>query len=234
MVTACHRCFFCASGFALSQRRFACGLLGKCIGCGGDVCAVTHGATVNFGIQSLGFANIWLGIFQHFWVAVLFQQANANEPMRVAMSDSTDSLWSASQIDPPIRVLTRDEAQALLARHPPFSLWQMLQLQSVMGLVVSGLWWIFSGQAAGLSSLYGVAVVLVPNALMVRALSGALRGSVAGLVVWEFVKVVVAGCMLVLAPFVFPAVVWPALLVAAVLCMKVLMVASLWRGRGTK
>jgi len=143
-----------------------------------------------------------------------------------------DSSWPASQIDSPVRPLTRDEAQSLLARHPPSSLWQMLLLQGLVGLVGAGVSWIFFGQAACLSSLYGLMVVLVPNALMVRALSGRLGKSVGGLVLWEFVKVVAAGCLLALAPFVVPALVWPALLVTMVLCMKVMIVVPLWWGRG--
>ena len=48
---------------------------------------------------------------------------------------------------------------------------------------------------------------------------------------WEMVKIGVSVAMLVLAPRIVPALSWPALLVAMVVCMKVYWFALLWRGR---
>lgn len=148
----------------------------------------------------------------------------------MAMNDM-DSSWPDSQIDPPIKPLTRDEAKALLDRHPKVSLWSLLMAQALLGLVVAGVWWLLSGnQMHAVSAAYGALVVLVPNVIMVRAVFGGRSGrSVGGLVAWEFVKVVVAGLMLAAAPLLIVPLHWVAMLVTMVLCMKVMVVMLLLR-----
>lgn len=222
-------CLFCASGFALSWR-----------------CLLRNGSRPESAIPSASFIGVWACISTaglacsvlaclvlcEFWYTILgFCRHLVGDFLGDKVMDSS---WPASQIDPPIQPLTRNEAQALLARYPPPSLRQILLLQGLTGLVLSGLWWVFLGPAAFLSSLYGLMVVLVPNALMVRALTGSLGKSVGGLVLWELVKVVAAGCLLAVAPFVLPSLVWLALLATVVLCMKVMIAVSLWRDRGKK
>jgi len=48
---------------------------------------------------------------------------------------------------------------------------------------------------------------------------------------WEMVKIAVSIAMLALAPKLVQPLVWPALLVGLVLCMKVYWLALLWRPR---
>jgi len=147
-----------------------------------------------------------------------------------------DSTWPASQIDPPIRPLTRDEAQALLERHPVFSLTTLFAVQVGVGVLVALVWWGSTGsQSAGLSALYGAAAALVPNALMARGVFGSKLGStVAGLVFWELVKLVAAGAMMAFAPFLIKPLSWPAMLIAMLLCMKVVGVVMLLQSRPRK
>jgi ATP synthase protein I len=115
-----------------------------------------------------------------------------------------DSSWPASQIDPPVRPLTRDEAKALLAQQPKFSLSLLLAAQ----------------------------LAVVPNVLMARGVFGSQAGAtVGGLVLWELVKMVVVGVMLAFAPVLIRALSWPAMLVSMLLCMKVMGAALLWLGR---
>lgn len=150
--------------------------------------------------------------------------------------NSMDSSWPDSQIDPPIQPLTRDEAQALLARHPVVRVRSLLVAQCLLGVCVAALWWVLSGsQTSGLSSLYGAAVAIVPSLLMARAVFGSRLGrTVAGLVLWELIKIVVVVAMLVAAPMLIKPLSWPALLVTLLLGMKVMGVALLWQGRRKK
>jgi ATP synthase protein I len=144
-----------------------------------------------------------------------------------------DSSWPASQIDPPVRPLTRDEAKALLAQQPKFSLSLLLAAQLSVGVLVALVWWGLSGRPdSALSALYGAAVAVVPNVLMARGVFGSQAGAtVGGLVLWELVKMVVVGVMLAFAPVLIRALSWPAMLVSMLLCMKVMGAALLWLGR---
>ncbi len=137
---------------------------------------------------------------------------------------------------PPVSPLTREEAQALLARQPSFSVWQALASQAVVGLLVALTWGaLAASQAALLSALYGAVVVVVPNALMARGVFGRRAGrSVGGLLVWEILKLCLSGALLVLAPVVLSPIDWAALLVTMVLCLKSIAVALFIQQRRTK
>jgi len=137
---------------------------------------------------------------------------------------------------PPISPLTREEAQALLARQPSFTVWQALAWQSVFGLSVALIWGLVTwSQGAFLSALYGAVVVVVPNAMMARGVFGRNAGrSVGGLVLWEILKLCLSGALLVLAPAVLNPVHWAALLVTLVVCLKSIGVALLLQQRRTK
>ena len=47
-------------------------------------------------------------------------------------SDFELSDWS-KDIDPPVEALTREEAQALIARNPSMSVWQVVAAQALFG-----------------------------------------------------------------------------------------------------
>ena len=138
---------------------------------------------------------------------------------------------------PPFKVLTREEAQALRARHPPLSPWRVVGVQMAVGPVVALLAALITGrQEVGWSLLYGAAAVVVPGALMARGMSSrlssvSLGASAVSFMLWEAVKIGVSVAMLMLAPKLVQPLSWPALLVGLVLCMKVYWVALLWRGR---
>lgn len=158
-----------------------------------------------------------------------------------------DSFWG-EDVDPPISPLTRTEAQALAARHPSMTVWQALASQALFGVLVALIWGALSRSPASLvSALYGVAVAVVPSALMAygvfgrRALRGAARGagqvaggvgSVGGLLVWEILKLLMVGAMLAMAPVWIVPLDWVALLVTLVLSLKMVGVALLvWQRR---
>jgi ATP synthase protein I len=97
--------------------------------------------------------------------------------------------------------------------------------------------WLVTGErAAGLSALYGAAVVVVPAVLMARGMTSRFSSvspgaSAVSFMLWELVKISVSVAMLMLAPRLVQPLSWPALLVALVLCMKVYWLALVWRGR---
>lgn len=139
--------------------------------------------------------------------------------------------------DPDFKTLSREEAQVLMAKHPPLSPWRVVAVQAVAGAVVAGLWFAISGAGgAAWSALYGAAAVVLPGALMARGITKRFPratpgATVLGFLFWEAMKIALAVAMLVAAVKIVPDLSWPALLVTMVVCMKVSWLALLWRGR---
>jgi len=76
----------------------------------------------------------------------------------------------------------------------------------------------------------------VPGALMARGMTSRLSSvspgaSAVSVLLWSSVKILVSVAMLVVANRVVQPLVWPALLIGLVLCMKIYVVALLWRQR---
>ena len=132
--------------------------------------------------------------------------------------------------------LTAEEASLLRLKQPPLSPWRVVVVQLVVGVVaalLAALWTQREGVAW--SVLYGAAAVVVPGALMARGMTSKLSSmspgsSAVSVLLWTMVKMVVSVAMLMLAPKIVQTLSWPALLVGLVLCMKVYVVALLWRG----
>lgn len=137
----------------------------------------------------------------------------------------------------PWRRLSREEAQALLAKNPPVSPWRVVAVQSAAGVVVALVAALVAGnEGVGTSALYGAATVVLPGALMARGMTSRLTSrspgaSAFGFMFWELVKIVVSVAMLAVAPKLMQPLSWPALLAGLVVCMKVYWFALLWRGR---
>ncbi len=140
----------------------------------------------------------------------------------------------------PFKALTRQEAQALRTKEPPVSPWRVVLVQSVVGVSVAALVWLFWGEfSVGLSALYGAAVAVVPGALMARGMTSRASSlspgtSAVSFMLWEMMKIGVSVAMLMLAPRLVQPLSWPALLAALVLCIKVYWIALLWRGRSKR
>ncbi|NBD19378.1 ATP synthase subunit I [Aquabacterium fontiphilum] len=146
-----------------------------------------------------------------------------------------ESDWQ-EDVEPPIRPLTRSEAQALIAKYPKLSVWRVIAMQAAFGVLVALVWGVFTNRAeAVLSALYAVGVVVIPSLLMARGVFGPNAGrSVGGLLFWEIAKLGLSGALLALAPVVLRPVDWAALLVTLVLCLKVVGVALFLSLRRTK
>jgi ATP synthase protein I len=152
--------------------------------------------------------------------------------MSNAMSFEDSDL--SEDADAPIRPLTREEAQALIARNPTLSVWQVIAIQAVVGVGVALVWGGLSRDLSSLlSSLYAVVVVVLPALMMARGVFGRNAGrSVGGLLMWELLKMGLSAAMLMMAPRLLDRVDWVALIVTLLLCLKVVGVALLmWQGR---
>jgi ATP synthase protein I len=106
-----------------------------------------------------------------------------------------------------------------------------------VGVVAAGIGGLITDRAeVAWSVLYGAATVVVPGALMARGMTSRLSSmspgtSAVSFMSWEFVKIGASLAMLVVADKIVQPLVWPALLVGLVVCIKVYWVALLWRGR---
>jgi ATP synthase protein I len=96
--------------------------------------------------------------------------------------------------------------------------------------------WATGRQEVAWSVLYGAATVVVPGALMARGMTSPISSTSPGasavsVLLWAMVKILVSVVMLVIANRVVQPLVWPALLLGLVLCMKVYLVVLIWRRR---
>lgn len=143
--------------------------------------------------------------------------------------------------EPSVRQWTRDEIAALKAGSPLVSLWRVLAIQALAGMLLAWLSWMIGGHRSNVvwSALYGAACVVVPGALfaygMSRQASAFNAGAaVFGFMLWEFVKIGVAVIMLVAAIKVVPNLSWLAFLASVVVCIKLNWLALLMQGRVKK
>ncbi len=140
-------------------------------------------------------------------------------------------------VDKSFKGLSREEAAVLRSKEPPVSPWRVIAVQAAVGVVVALLGGLIAGRGEVMwSLLYGAATVVVPGALMARGMTSRLSSmspgaSAVSFMSWEFVKIGVSLAMLVVAGKIVQPLVWPALLVGLVVCIKVYWVALLWRGR---
>lgn len=142
--------------------------------------------------------------------------------------------WDDEDEEPPVP-LTAAQAQVLREKHPQVSAWRVVAAQAVVGVAVFALAWGLFGRDAGLSALYGAAVIVLPSALLARGVgrmagTGLVAGAM-GFLAWTGVKLVLSLVLLVAAARVAPGLNWPALLVAMAVCLQVNWLALLWRRR---
>ncbi|UXH78810.1 ATP synthase subunit I [Roseateles amylovorans] len=132
--------------------------------------------------------------------------------------------------------LTREQAQDLRARQPALSPWSLVGWQAMAGVVMVAGWglWTLQGDKTW-SALFGAVSVVVPNALMAWGMTrrSAMAGSASMLsfMVWELIKIILAVAILVAVVLRYPALSWPALLSALVVCLKANWLVLLRQGR---
>lgn len=146
-------------------------------------------------------------------------------------ADLQQSDWQDPSPASDFSPLTREEAQEWRARQPALSIWRLVMVQCLVGLLLSGLSWLLTQrtQFAG-SVLYGSAAVMVPSALMAygltssalaRWMAGFSQVAFVGFLFWEGVKILLSVAMLWSAPKVVPELSWLGLLLGLVVTLKV-------------
>ena len=126
--------------------------------------------------------------------------------------------------------LTAQEAADWRRRYPQVTVWRIVLVQAVVGILVSLLAWLISGRAAvGWSAAYGAVAVVVPAALFARGVArqrpGGAGAALVGIFGWEMVKLVLCIAMLAAAPRLIPGLSWLALLAGLVVVMKTYWIA---------
>jgi ATP synthase protein I len=134
------------------------------------------------------------------------------------------------------KTLTREQAQALSAKHPPISVWRVVGIQAMVGVAVAMLAYLVTGESkTAWSALWGAAAVVLPNALMAWGMTRLFRGmpaaAVLGFMFWELIKIMTAVAILAVAAVWVSDLSWLALLAGLVACLKVNWLALLWQGR---
>lgn len=134
------------------------------------------------------------------------------------------------------KTLTREQAQALAAKHPPISVWRVVGIQAAVGLAIALFAYLVTGEGkTAWSALWGAAAVVFPNALMAWGMTALFRGmpaaAVLGFMFWELIKIMTAVAILAVAAVWVSDLNWLALLAGLVGCLKVNWLALLWQGR---
>lgn len=134
-------------------------------------------------------------------------------------------------VEDTFKPLSAEQVAELRKRLPLLSIWRVLGVQALLGLLVAGLVWMISGRVAAVySSLYGALTVIIPAALFARGLTSRVSAlnagaAVFGFFLWEMVKIGLTVAMLFAAPRLVSDLSWPAMLAGLVVTMKVYWVA---------
>ena len=108
--------------------------------------------------------------------------------------------------DSDFKPLTAQEAHEWRRRHPAVSVWRLVGMQAVAGVLVSLVAWAVSGEVpVAWSAGYGALAVVLPAALFARGMARQKRAVSAGSAMvgffgWEMVKIALTVAMLAAAP----------------------------------
>lgn len=127
--------------------------------------------------------------------------------------------------------LSAEQVAELRKSQPLLSVWRVVGVQVLLGLLVAGFVWVLSGSVVAVySALYGALAVILPAALFARGLTSRVSAlnvgaAVFGFFLWEMVKIGLTVAMLFAAPRLVSDLSWPAMLAGLVVTMKVYWVA---------
>jgi ATP synthase protein I len=153
--------------------------------------------------------------------------------------------WEDEVGEEEFKPLTRDEAQQWRARQPAMSAWRVVWWQAalmVLAALVGGvLAW---NTSVAWSVFYGGLCITLPTAFMAYGLTssalsraianvfpGTAKVSLAGVLLWEGVKVLLALAMMWLAPRFVPNLSWLGLVAGLVVVLKAYWLAFWWQNR---
>ena len=145
-------------------------------------------------------------------------------------------------LEPEFKPLTSEEVKVWRQSNLQASPWRVLWLQAGVGifLALTTAW--ATGQThLAVSVAWGALAVVIPAIVFVRALGRQMRrtqpgSALAGLLVWELVKIILTVALLLVAPRVISDLSWFALVAGFVVTMKVywLAMALGWMQRKSK
>ena len=163
-------------------------------------------------------------------------------------SQDTANAWSNEVEAEDFKPLTPEEAQQWRARQPAVSVWRVVGWQLALMVLAAMLGGWFTRQpSVAWSVAYGGLCIALPTALMAYGLTasplsrallqvfpGMARLSLAGVLFWEGVKVLLALVMMWLAPRLVSSLSWLALVAGLVVVLKAYWLAFLFRARRSK
>jgi ATP synthase protein I len=161
--------------------------------------------------------------------------------MRAGESEAGSDVGSE---DDDFKPLTVDEARRWRSAQVSLSIWRVIAWQGAAVFVVGLLAYLMSGRLSVMwSAAYGGLAVLLPSAMMAwgvtagrlsKLLSVFAKGSLAALMFWEGIKVLLVVMLLSLAPVWVPELNWLALVAGLVLVLKVYWLAFYVQSRASK
>jgi ATP synthase protein I len=127
--------------------------------------------------------------------------------------------------------LSAEQVLQLREHQPLLSVWRVVGVQVLVGLLVAALaGWVSGRATVAYSAAYGASSVVLPAALFARGLMSRVSSvnagaAVFGFFLWEMVKIGLTVAMLIAAPHWVNGLSWPAMLVGLIVTMKVYWVA---------
>lgn len=168
------------------------------------------------------------------------QASPSGQAAPAAMWEDDDA---SKDLEPQFKPLTSEQAAAWRADQPKVDVWKVVAWQAGAGVLLAAAVAVFSGQWRLVSSVaWGVVAVVLPSAVFARAWVRQARqaqagAALAGLFVWELVKILLTVVLLVVSPLLISQLSWLALLAGFVVTMKVswvVMALGWWRRRTRK
>lgn len=162
-------------------------------------------------------------------------------PQATAPGSCAESEHADTQAD--FKPLSAQEAAIWRKTQVNLSVWRVIGWQWLSVLVVGALAWWWGGRPVGWSAAYGGLSIALPSSLMAwgmtagrlsRLLSAFAQGSLAALMFWEGVKVLLCIALLSLASVVVPNLNWLALVVGLVFVLKVYWLAFLMLSKAAR
>ena len=158
---------------------------------------------------------------------IVKDSCRANVKSQAAVGARDDAAPADDGLESRFMPLTLEQAAAWRRRNPVTSPWRVLALQLLVGAGLALLMGLVSGQFRLVASAaWGVVSVVIPGVVFARALARQMRhqqagSALAGLFVWELVKVILTVALLLVAPKVIAGLSWLALVAGFVVTMKV-------------
>ena len=128
--------------------------------------------------------------------------------------------------DDVVEPLSAEQVRELRRHQPLLSVWRVIGVQLLAGLLTAALVGLGFGVVAAQSALFGALAVVAPAALFALGMTGRRASADAGSAVfgfflWELVKLALTVVALVAAPRWVEGLSWPAMLAGLLITMKV-------------